>query len=97
VVLVVFDPAETSAEDLLALFWENHDPTQGPLERYRPSDQYRSPIFYPDSVQHKAAVASKLLYQRALSDTGQGIIVTEIAPLMEFFYAESYHQQYLRK
>jgi peptide-methionine (S)-S-oxide reductase len=55
------------------------------------------PYFYPDSAQHKAAVASKLLYQRALSDTGQGIIVTEIAPPVEFFYAESYHQQYLRK
>ena len=97
VVLVVFDPAKTSYEEILRLFWENHDPTQGMRQGNDVGTQYRSAIFYADDAQRAAAEASRDRYQAALRDAGHGEITTEITPAGEFFYAEEYHQQYLAK
>jgi peptide-methionine (S)-S-oxide reductase len=97
VVLVVFDPRVTSYEALLKIFWESHDPTQGMRQGNDAGTQYRSAIYYYSESQRRAAEASCHSYQRALAASGYGPITTEIAPALEFYYAEDYHQQYLAK
>ena len=97
VLLVVFDPAVTSYEAVLKLFWEHHDPTQGMRQGNDVGTQYRSAIYTYSPEQHKAALASRDAYQRALADSRYGPITTEIAEAGEFYYAEGYHQQYLAK
>ena len=97
VVLVVFDPAVISYAELLRVFWENHDPTQGMRQGNDVGTQYRSAIYYADEDQRAAAEESRSRYQSALAQAGYGMISTEIAPLRQFFYAEDYHQQYLAK
>jgi peptide-methionine (S)-S-oxide reductase len=97
VVLVVFDPAIISYEALLAIFWENHDPTQGMRQGNDMGSQYRSAIYTTSDSQQAAANASRDVYQAGLSVAGFGGITTEIAPRAELFYAEEYHQQYLAK
>ena len=94
-VLVVFDPSRVSYDDLLKLFWENHDPTQGMRQGNDVGTQYRSGIYYYDDEQKRAAERSRDAYQRRLSESGYGPITTEILPAPEFYYAEEYHQQYL--
>jgi len=96
-VLVVFDPAKVSYDDLLKTFWENHDPTQGMRQGADVGTQYRSGIYVFDDTQRAAAERSRDDYQRALSKAGFGRITTEILPAPEFYYAEDYHQQYLAK
>jgi peptide-methionine (S)-S-oxide reductase len=97
VVLVVFDPAEVSYEELLKLFWEGHDPTQGMRQGNDTGTQYRSGIYTFDDAQRAAAEASKRAFQKELAAAGYGAITTEILPAPEFHYAEGYHQQYLAK
>ena len=97
VVLVVYDPSRVSYEDLLRAFWENHDPTQGMRQGNDIGTQYRSAIYWFDEEQHRAAEASREVYQRRLREVGYDAITTEIAPVGEFYYAEDYHQQYLAK
>jgi peptide-methionine (S)-S-oxide reductase len=96
-VLVVFDPAKTSYEELLRLFWEGHDPTQGMRQGNDMGTQYRSAVLYTSDAQREAAERSRDMYQEQLQGSGYGPITTEIAPLDEFYYAEDYHQQYLAK
>ena len=97
VVLVVFDPKQIRYEDLLKVFWENHDPTQGMRQGNDVGTQYRSGIYYANDEQRKAAEASRDMYQKQLSAAGYRTITTEIIPAPEFWYAEEYHQQYLAK
>jgi len=97
VVLAVFDPAETSYEEMLRLFWENHDPTQGMRQGNDAGTQYRSAIYWMTEAQRAAAEASKVMYQEELTRAGHGEITTEIAAAGPFYYAEDYHQQYLAK
>jgi len=97
VVLVVFDPAATSYEQLLKVFWENHDPTQGMRQGNDVGTQYRSGIYYFDESQKRAAESSRDLFQKQLEGSGYGTITTEILSAPEFYYAEDYHQQYLAK
>jgi peptide-methionine (S)-S-oxide reductase len=97
VVLVVFDPNVVSFDDLLKVFWENHDPTQGMRQGNDIGTQYRSGIYYYDDAQKRAAEASRDAYQKKLAAAGYDAITTEIAPAPEFYYAEEYHQQYLAK
>jgi peptide-methionine (S)-S-oxide reductase len=97
VVRVFFDPARVSYDDLLRVFWEGHDPTQGMRQGGDVGTQYRSAIYYFDEAQRAAAAASRDAYQRELSDAGYGAITTEISPAPTFYYAEDYHQQYLHK
>jgi peptide-methionine (S)-S-oxide reductase len=97
VVLVVYDPAKTSYEEMLRLFWENHDPTQGMRQGNDIGTQYRSAIYWEDEAQRSAAERSREAYQRELGAAGYGEITTEIAEAGEFYYAEPYHQQYLAK
>jgi peptide-methionine (S)-S-oxide reductase len=96
-VRVVFDPKQVSYADLLRLFWEGHDPTQGMRQGNDVGSQYRSAIFTASADQAAAARASEAAYQQALSAAGRGRITTEIAPAGEFYFAEDYHQQYLAK
>src|SRR3954469_4145022 len=96
-VLVVFDPAKTSYEEMLRLFWEGHDPTQGMRQGNDMGTQYRSAVYYADEAQHEAVEASKRLFGDRLAQSGYGEITTEIAPAGDFYYAEDYHQQYLAK
>jgi peptide-methionine (S)-S-oxide reductase len=96
-VLVVFDPKQTSFEEMLRLFWEGHDPTQGMRQGNDVGTQYRSAILYSDEAQKEAAESSAHMFQERLNEKGYGDITTEIAPLGEFYYAEGYHQQYLAK
>jgi peptide-methionine (S)-S-oxide reductase len=96
-VLVVHDPQVISYAQLLRLFWESHDPTQGMRQGNDTGTQYRSGIYYYDDEQRIAALASKQAYQEALRGSGYGTVTTEIAPASEFYYAEDYHQQYLAK
>jgi peptide-methionine (S)-S-oxide reductase len=96
-VLVVFDPAQVSYEQLLKAFWEDHDPSQGMRQGNDVGTQYRSAIYYVDDEQRTAAEATMKTYQEALHEAGYGDITTEIAPLGAFYYAEPYHQQYLDK
>lgn len=95
VVRVVFDPAIVSYEDLLALFWESHDPTQGMRQGNDLGTQYRSGIYVYGDAQRGAAERSRDAYQRALEAAGHGAITTEILDAPEMYYAEAYHQQYL--
>jgi peptide-methionine (S)-S-oxide reductase len=95
VVRVVFDPAKVSYEDLLRLFWESHDPTQGNRQGNDAGTQYRSMIQYTDEAQKQAAEASRTAYQAVLDQAGYGEITTTIEPATDFYYAEDYHQQYL--
>ena len=97
VVLVVFDPAVVSYEDLVTVFWENHDPTQGMQQGNDIGTQYRSAIYTTNSEQADIAAASLAAYQQRLAEAGLGAITTEVAPQGEFFYAEDYHQQYLAR
>ena len=98
-VRVVFDPSKTTYEQLLKLFWENHDPTQGMRQGNDMGTQYRSAIFVHDDAQRAAAEASTAMYQEQLTKAGYGTIATEIVgpPAPTFFFAEDYHQQYLQK
>jgi peptide-methionine (S)-S-oxide reductase len=96
-VLVVFDPKLVSYEELLRVFWESHDPTQGMRQGNDVGTQYRSAIYTTSEAQQRAAEASRDAYQRSLSKAGHGAITTEILPAGEFYYAEDYHQQYLAK
>ena len=97
VVLVVFDPKQITYEQLLKIFWENHDPTQGMRQGGDIGTQYRSGIYYYDDRQRAAAEASRDAYQQQLNAAGYGAITTEVIPAPEFYYAEDYHQQYLAK
>jgi peptide-methionine (S)-S-oxide reductase len=96
-VLVVFDPAETSYEALLKLFWENHDPTQGMRQGNDVGTQYRSAIYWTSDAQREAAERSAEEYSAELEAAGYGDVTTEIAADGPFYYAEGYHQQYLAK
>jgi len=96
-VLVVFDPEQTSYEEILRLFWENHDPTQGMRQGNDQGTQYRSAIFTADDAQRAAAESSRTAFQSELAGAGYGDITTEIAEAGPFYYAEPYHQQYLAK
>jgi peptide-methionine (S)-S-oxide reductase len=97
VVLVVFDPQKTSYEEMLRLFWENHDPTQGMRQGNDRGSQYRSAILYASEDQRRAAEETRAMYEARVRAAGYGEITTEIAPLGDFYYAEDYHQQYLAK
>jgi len=97
VVLVAFDPAQVSYEQLLRVFWENHDPTQGMRQGNDVGTQYRSAIYFYSDAQRRAAESSRNAYQQALTAAGHGRITTELRDASAFFYAEDYHQQYLAK
>ena len=97
VVLAVFDPAATSVEEMLRLFWENHDPTQGMRQGNDVGTQYRSAIYVSDAAQRAAAERTRETFTTRLADAGYGAITTEIADAGPFYYAEDYHQQYLAK
>jgi peptide-methionine (S)-S-oxide reductase len=97
VVMVVYDPARISYDELLRLFWESHDPTQGMRQGNDVGTQYRSGIYTYGSSQQAAALASRERYQQRLADNGYGAISTEILDAPAFYYAEDYHQQYLAK
>jgi peptide-methionine (S)-S-oxide reductase len=97
VVLVVYDPQKISYEALLKTFWESHDPTQGMRQGNDVGTQYRSAIYTFSPEQHRAAEASKAIYEKALKPKGYGPVTTEIAEAVPFYFAEDYHQQYLAK
>ena len=97
VVRVIYDPAQVSYEALLKLFWENHDPTQGMRQGNDVGSTYRSGIYTYTPEQEAAALASREVYQAALTAAGRGRITTEILPAPVFYYAEDDHQQYLAK
>ncbi len=97
VVRLVFDPAVITYHELLKLFWEGHDPTQGMRQGNDMGSTYRSGIYTANEGQQGAALASRAVYQTALNQAGRGVITTEILPMPEFFYGEEYHQQYLAK
>jgi peptide-methionine (S)-S-oxide reductase len=96
-VLVVFDPSVISYEELLRVFWEAHDPTQGMRQGNDVGTQYRSAVYTSDAAQQAAAEASRDAFQPVLTAGHYGDVTTEIAPAGTFFYAEDYHQQYLAK
>ncbi len=97
VVLVAFDPKLTSYEEMLRIFWENHDPTQGMRQGNDVGTQYRSAIYAHSPEQRRLAEASRDAYQKRLQAAGYGAITTEIEDARPFYYAEDYHQQYLAK
>jgi peptide-methionine (S)-S-oxide reductase len=97
VVRILFDPEKVSYEDLLRVFWENHDPTQGMRQGNDVGTQYRSAIYCYGDTQRRVAEASRLAYQQVLKAAGFGPITTEIREAPKFYYAEDYHQQYLAK
>jgi peptide-methionine (S)-S-oxide reductase len=103
VVLVVFDPAKVSYEELMRVFWESHDPTQGMRQGNDVGTQYRSAVYTMNDAQMATALAMRDVYQAKLREAGYGDITTEIRPMSDlgergaFFYAEPYHQQYLAK
>ncbi len=97
VVLAVFHAEQTSYEEMLRVFWENHDPTQGMRQGNDVGTQYRSAIYWTSEAQRDAALASRERYQAELSRAGYGRITTEIAAAGPFYYAEDYHQQYLAR
>jgi peptide-methionine (S)-S-oxide reductase len=97
VVQVVFDPRLVSYEQLLRVFWEGHDPTQGMRQGNDAGTQYRSAIYTVGDAQRRAAEASRDAYQKALAAAGRGVVTTEIREAPEYYYAEDYHQQYLGK
>ena len=96
-VLVVFDPEKTSYEELLRVFWEGHDPTQGMRQGNDVGTQYRSAIYWTTDAQRDAAEASKAMYEQELARAGYDGVTTELAEAGPFYYAEDYHQQYLAK
>ncbi len=96
-VRVVFDPAKVSYRQLLKVFWESHDPTQGMRQGNDIGSQYRSAIFYKSDEQKTAAEESRAEFQKQLTEAGYGDITTQIVPAGEFYFAEAYHQQYLHK
>jgi peptide-methionine (S)-S-oxide reductase len=96
-VQVVFDPAQVSFHDLLKVFWENHDPTQGFRQGNDVGTQYRSTLYTTSPEQAEQAKVSREAYQRALRKAGYRDITTELEPAKTFYYAEAYHQQYLHK
>ena len=95
VVLVAFDPAALPFAELLRVFWEGHDPTQGMRQGADIGTQYRSLVLFGDEGQRVTAEASMAVYQAALDAAGRGAITTSVEPLGKFYYAEDYHQQYL--
>jgi peptide-methionine (S)-S-oxide reductase len=95
VVQVVYDPAKVSYEQLLRIFWENHDPTQGMRQGNDIGTQYRSAIYTTTPDQARLAEASRAAFQPVVKSSGYGEITTEIAPLVSYYFAEDYHQQYL--
>jgi len=97
VVLVVYDPAQVSYDQLLAVFWESHDPTQGMRQGNDAGTQYRSAIYFNTAAEGDAARASRDRFQEALAGAGLGTITTEIREAPSFYYAEPYHQQYLAR
>ncbi|RVE57350.1 hypothetical protein OJAV_G00215300 [Oryzias javanicus] len=97
VVRVVFSPQEISLEELLKRFWENHDPTQGMKQHNDHGTQYRSAIYTSNPAQQEIALKSKATFQQELNKKGFGSITTEILEGQHFYYAEDYHQQYLKK
>jgi peptide-methionine (S)-S-oxide reductase len=97
VVLVAYRPSEVSYEELLRVFWEGHDPTQGMRQGNDVGTQYRSAIYTTSEEQRKAALASREAYAEKLREAGYGEVTTEIDPAGDFYYAEDYHQQYLAK
>ena len=97
VVLVIFDPRKVSYSELVKVFWESHDPTQGMRQGNDVGTQYRSAIYYYDDDQREVAERSRETYQQQLSAAGYGVITTDITAAPEFYYAEDYHQQYLSK
>ena len=97
VVQVVFDPSVVSFDQLLKVFWENHNPTQGMRQGNDMGSQYRSAIYYTTESQRTAIDNSLAMYQERLNAAGFGEITTEVKPLGDFYYAEPYHQQYLAK
>jgi peptide-methionine (S)-S-oxide reductase len=97
VVRVIYDPAKVSFDDLLKVFWEHHDPTQGMRQGNDVGSQYRSVILTTTPEQQAAAEASREKYQKAMTAKGYGEITTSIMPLDDYWYAEDYHQQYLVK
>ena len=97
VVLVVFDPKVTSIDEMLRVFWENHDPTQGMRQGNDVGTQYRSTVYTSDAAQASAVEASRAMFAKGLHAADYGDITTEIAPAPTFYYAEDYHQQYLAK
>jgi len=97
VVRVVFDPKLVSYDDLLKVFWTEHDPTQGMRQGNDRGTQYRSGVYTYSDAQARQAEASLEKYQQALAAAGRGRITTEVLPAPEFYYAEDYHQQYLAK
>jgi peptide-methionine (S)-S-oxide reductase len=96
-VLVVFDPTVTSYEEILRLFWEGHDPTQGMRQGNDAGTQYRSAVYWTNDAQRELAEASRAMFQTELAKAGHGEITTELAEGGPFYYAEPYHQQYLAK
>jgi peptide-methionine (S)-S-oxide reductase len=96
-VKVVYDPKQVTYADLLKVFWENHDPTQGMRQGNDVGTQYRSGVYVANDAQAAEAEASREAYQQALAKQGLGKVTTEIAPAGPFYYAEDYHQQYLAK
>ncbi len=96
-VQVVFDPSRVSYDDLLTLFWENHDPTQRDRQGNDVGTQYRSAVFPVDDAQREAAERSLAAFQARLTAAGYGTIATEVSPGRRFYYAEAEHQQYLHK
>ena len=97
VVKIVFDPSRISFDEVLKVFWESHDPTQGMRQGNDIGTTYRSGIYFYSDAQRVAAEASRAMYQKQLAAAGYGKITTEIIPASEFYYAEEYHQQYLAK
>ena len=96
-VRAIFDPEVTSYEEMLRVFWENHDPTQGMRQGNDVGTQYRSGLYYYDDEQKTIALASRDAFQERLAAAGYGAITTEIAAAPEYYFAEDYHQQYLAK
>jgi peptide-methionine (S)-S-oxide reductase len=97
VVRVVYDPARVSYRDLLRVFWETHDPTQGYRQGNDVGTQYRSAAYWTTDEQRELVESTRAEYQDALTRAGLGAITTEVGPAPDFFYAEAYHQQYLAK
>jgi peptide-methionine (S)-S-oxide reductase len=97
VVLVVFDPSKTSCEEMLRLFWENHDPTQGMRQGNDVGTQYRSAIYWTNAEERDAAERSRKVYAERLRAAGYPDVSTETSEAGPFYYAEDYHQQYLHK
>ena len=97
VVRVVWDPTKTTFDELLKIFWENHDPTQGMRQGNDAGTQYRSGVYVYDAEQRAVAEASLATFQQKLQEAGYGPITTEIVDAPEFYFAEDYHQQYLAK